>query len=265
MSTLTARDGTRIFYSVRGKGRPPFIFIHGWCSNLRDWEPQARHFSRHHRVLSVDRRGHGRSAVPDDGYDARQHADDVAAVARKERIRGAVVVGHALGCPTTLELARRHPNLARAVVLVDGAIYPRMKLGDASDPAGSRIGRLIESLNGPSAEESFRAGYAAYFSPQADPEVVRRVVDEAARTPLAVATAELRAMAPGTQGSARAVRQPVLMINADPPGGTSTNSTAVEAVIKNVQFGRVVGSGHFPQLEVPEQLNPMIERFVAQL
>ena len=28
-------------------------------------------------------------------------------------------------------------------------------------------------------------------------------------------------------------------------------------------LGQIVGSGHFAQLEVPEQVNPMIERFLA--
>jgi len=28
-------------------------------------------------------------------------------------------------------------------------------------------------------------------------------------------------------------------------------------------FGRIVGSGHFRQLEVPEQVNPMIERLLT--
>jgi hypothetical protein len=32
-----------------------------------------------------------------------------------------------------------------------------------------------------------------------------------------------------------------------------------------VQFAEVVGSGHFPQLEVPAQTNAMIETFIAQL
>jgi pimeloyl-ACP methyl ester carboxylesterase len=31
----------------------------------------------------------------------------------------------------------------------------------------------------------------------------------------------------------------------------------------SMTIGQIVGAGHFPQLEVPEQVNPMIERFLA--
>jgi len=70
-------------------------------------------------VLAVDRRGHGRSDVPEGGYTAKQHAADIAEVARKEKIRNAIVVGHAGGGPSTLEFARSYPQYARAVVMVD--------------------------------------------------------------------------------------------------------------------------------------------------
>jgi pimeloyl-ACP methyl ester carboxylesterase len=36
-------------------------------------------------------------------------------------------------------------------------------------------------------------------------------------------------------------------------------------VFRNVQFGQMVGSGHFPHIEVPDQTNAMIERFVSTL
>ena len=39
----------------------------------------------------------------------------------------------------------------------------------------------------------------------------------------------------------------------------------MRSVFRDVQFGRVVGSGHFPHLEVPDQLNAMIDRFLVTL
>ncbi|MDA0366512.1 MAG: alpha/beta hydrolase [Chloroflexi bacterium] len=249
MPTFTTEDGARIHYTVRGSGDPPYVFIHGWCSNLRHFAPQAKHFARTHRVLSMDRRGHGRSSVPADGYTPAQHADDIAAIARQEGIDGAVVVGHAAGCPAALELARRHPSVARAVVMIDHGIYPRGALD---------LGPLVARLEGANGGREFRKNYESYFSSLAEPAVAQTAVDEAARTPLAVAVAELRGLAPGTQAAAKAMKQPLLMISANP-----VDHDGLRKVVKGIQFGTVVGSGHFPQLEVPDQVNAMIGRFAS--
>lgn len=36
----------------------------------------------------------------------------------------------------------------------------------------------------------------------------------------------------------------------------------LKALVPQLQFGQTVGSGHFCQLEVPEQVNAMIDRFM---
>ena len=99
MPFYTSEDGTRLHYRLVGSGRPALLFIHGWCGNLGHWEPQARAFGRRHRVLRVDRRGDGRSEAPARGYGPREQADEIAALARSLRIRGAVAIGHAGGTP----------------------------------------------------------------------------------------------------------------------------------------------------------------------
>ena len=39
----------------------------------------------------------------------------------------------------------------------------------------------------------------------------------------------------------------------------------ISKCLSDVQFAQVVGSGHFPQLEVPEQTNAAISTFLTQL
>ena len=190
MATLTTQDRTKIFYTVRGEGRPPFIFIHGWCSNLTHWDAQMRYFAKGHRVLAVDRRGHGRSDVPEGGYTAKQHAADIAEVARKEKIRNAIVVGHAGGGPSTLEFARSYPQYARAVVMVDAQVGPKAKIGDPKDPFGAQLGGIIDLLNGKNGRAAFKQVYSGFFSEHAG-RAGRAAIADAARTPRDVAVAEL--------------------------------------------------------------------------
>ena len=55
---------------------------------------------------------------------------------------------------------------------------------------------------------------------------------------------------------------PMLYIAADesPPRADIAH---LRALVPRLYFGHVVGSGHFCQLEVPEQVNAMIDRFIA--
>lgn len=259
MARLTTQDGTRIFYTARGEGRPPFLFIHGWCSNLTHWDAQTRYFAKRHRVVAIDRRGHGGSDVPASGYTATQHAADIAEVARKEKIRDAIVVGHAGGGPGVLELARLDPQLVRAAVLIDSRVSPSVEIGNPDDPGGMALGQMIDQVRGEDGAAAFREIYSALFSEHAG-RLGRDTVAEAAQTPLAVAAEELVSLGIDTESIAKQLDQPVLWLTVE-----AADQDAVGSAFRNVQFGQVVGSGHFPHLEVPDQINAMIERFVSTL
>src|SRR5712672_3217227 len=61
MSTITAKDGTEIYYKDWGKGQP-IVFSHGWPLSADDWDTQMLFFlGKGFRVIAHDRRGHGRS------------------------------------------------------------------------------------------------------------------------------------------------------------------------------------------------------------
>jgi len=263
MPYLDIEDGARIHFKLQGKqvGRAPvLLFIHGWCSNLEHWAPQARYFARTHRVLRVDRRGMGKSSTPGSGHSASQHAADIAAVAKAAGVTRVIAIGHAGGGPATLELTRTYPRLVKATVMVDSGMYPQPRLNDPKSPFGRVLGPMADTLRGSNGESAFRKMYQGFFSPNCDKKVSRRAVADAMRTPLAVAIDEIDVMATSTQRIADDIQQPVLWLTA-----AAVDQPYIRKHLKNVQFGQVVGSGHFPQLEVPDQTNAMIATFVAQL
>ncbi|MEX2447088.1 MAG: hypothetical protein WD734_07080 [Dehalococcoidia bacterium] len=63
--------------------------------------------------------------------------------------------------------------------------------------------------------------------------------------------------------AAKHVRQPVLYINASEQGRGSAE--AFSAVFPRGVFAQVAGSGHFVQLEVPDQVTAMVRRFLDRL
>jgi non-heme chloroperoxidase len=55
------------------------VFSHGWPLDADQWDDQLLFFSsKGYRAIAYDRRGHGRSGQPSEGYDYDTFADDLA-------------------------------------------------------------------------------------------------------------------------------------------------------------------------------------------
>lgn len=104
-----------------GRDVPAFVLVHGLASNARLWDGVAAELAAaRHPVAAVDLRGHGRSSKPDGGYDVPAVAGDVRAVIDALGLDRPVVAGQSWGGNVVVELAARHPHVARAVAGVDG-------------------------------------------------------------------------------------------------------------------------------------------------
>lgn len=203
------------------------------------------------RVVTLDLRGHGDSErpAPEPGvYSVERFADDVSTVVADAGWSQPVVVGHSLGGLVALELARR-PNCVRAAVLVDPApvVSPKGK---------AYFAHAVESV---AADEdgSWRRRFASrLFAPH---DHVRReeIIETMASLPTAVAAAGVQAMADYDGAAAlEQVEVPMLAVYAQAPEPEIREHC--EAVVE----GQTVGAGHFNHLQVPNQVNAMIERFL---
>ncbi|NSX03368.1 alpha/beta fold hydrolase [Cupriavidus gilardii] len=126
MNTITAKDGTRIFYKDWGTGRP-VVFSHGWPLNADAWDAQMLFLvQKGFRVIAHDRRGHGRSDQPAHGNDMDTYADDLAALLDALDIQGATLVGHSTGGGEVAHYIGRHGTRRVAKAVLIGAVPPTM-------------------------------------------------------------------------------------------------------------------------------------------
>ena len=103
---------------VWGDAEPQLVFVHGGAQNAHTWDTVALALGV--PLLAVDLPGHGHSGWRDDGaYTPPNLADDVAVAVRQLAPNAKAIVGMSLGGLTSLELAHRHPELVRRLVLVD--------------------------------------------------------------------------------------------------------------------------------------------------
>ncbi|MEJ0097673.1 MAG: alpha/beta hydrolase [Bauldia sp.] len=137
MSTITTKDGTKIFYKDWGpKNAQPIVFHHGWPLSADDWDNQMLFFlSKGYRVIAHDRRGHGRSDQTDTGNEMNTYAADVIELARALDLRNAVHIGHSTGGGEVARYVARSEagRVAKAVLM--GAVPPIM-LQTAANPEG---------------------------------------------------------------------------------------------------------------------------------
>ena len=206
MPELRVPDSGKLNYELEGHGTPAIAFLHGWCSNLRHWDPQVAHFAASHAVVRFDRRGMGRSAcsptkAPSD------HADDLARILDACGIEKAVVVAHAGAGAAGVDFAARYGDRTLALVGLDAFA--------GVEPPPEFYRQFAEGIRRQPGE--LERSYRTFLGPHADPALVESVVKSAGATPLDVACAELEGLAEAnTAEQARKVRAPVLWIMARP-------------------------------------------------
>lgn len=254
----TSRDDVRLAYDLVDGQRVPLVFIHGWCCDRSYLAPQVAHFgSAGHGILAPDLRGHGASDAPEGAYAMEIFADDVASLCDAVGVAAAVVVGHSMGGIVAFTLALSRPELVAGIVMIDSAV---------ARPAESRaaLPAFIERLRGPEATALVR-DYArrTLFLPTDDAARRDHILGAMGHTPAHVMAAAMQGMYDFEPVAAVGGRTlpPVLFISTNGPPLCDLGRLA--AIVPGLMTAQTAVSGHFAPLEVPDQINAMIERFLV--
>jgi len=114
VSAFTVGSATLIAERA-GSGSEVFLLLHGLGMGRSVFVELARRLDG--TVLAVDLPGFGAAPEPDLPLTMPEHADLVAAHLTAEGLPAVTVVGHSMGSQVAAELAVRHPDKVRAVVL----------------------------------------------------------------------------------------------------------------------------------------------------
>jgi pimeloyl-ACP methyl ester carboxylesterase len=121
---------TEVHVTEWGSG-PPAVFVHGvltWGDDDLYGFAAQRPLAARHRLLLMDRRGHGRSPDLQDGEygtDYERDAVDIADVLGEAGDGGAHLVAHSYGAAGAMLAAIRRPGLVRSLTLIQpGVLRP---------------------------------------------------------------------------------------------------------------------------------------------
>ncbi|MBA3872486.1 MAG: alpha/beta hydrolase [Anaerolineae bacterium] len=121
--SVETATNVHIHYTRTGGTRLPVILLHGFQTAGITWMRTAEALAGYD-VIMPDFRGHGLSSGIEQGFSAELLTEDIATLIHALKLDQAFVVGHSMGGEIAGRLAATHPELVRAVVLVDPPLHP---------------------------------------------------------------------------------------------------------------------------------------------
>jgi pimeloyl-ACP methyl ester carboxylesterase len=266
---LMERDGVRLAHYEAGpasRGKPPLVLINGWTGDHGIFLPQIAHFSKSHRVVAVNLRGHGASDQPEQDYTMAGFADDIAWQCRQLRLEKPVIIGHSLGGAIALELSGRHPDLASGMVMIDSIVMSPPALRD-----DERLTSFLEQIGGPNYLAVTKASAwdlgGDFDAPSRRQAIYERyILPPCEKTPQHVAYSALKnvLLHHDPVPAAKACKIPMAYISADVPLiNLARDLDRLQEICPQLVVAKTLLAGHFSTIEVADQINAMLERFLA--
>jgi pimeloyl-ACP methyl ester carboxylesterase len=123
-------NGLEMYYEIHGAGRP-LVVLHGAYMTIETMGEIVPALAETRQVIAVELQGHGHTADMDRPLTYEQMADDVAALIGHLGIEQAGVFGYSMGGGVALQVALRHPEVVRKLVVASASytsegMYPEV-------------------------------------------------------------------------------------------------------------------------------------------
>lgn len=238
-----------------GEGGVPVVLIHSAAGATPHWEAQLAHLRGTRRAIALDVRGHGQSEPPRDGsYAVEALGADVVACVEALGLDRCILVGHSQGGAAAIAAAQQMPGRVAGLVLLDPATDGRLMPKEHAEG-------LLAALNSP-AYAQVTEGYWMSLLGGSRPEVVARLMADlrATRTEAVIGGLEaVLSFDPLTP--LKAFTFPCLSVVTP----LTDRPDALHQLLPALPTERVEGTGHWLQLDAPEAVNAILDRFLAMV
>ncbi|MGB8841175.1 MAG: alpha/beta fold hydrolase [Aliidongia sp.] len=250
--------GGTIDADIVGDG-PPLVLFHSLLADRGSFERVVAPLARRFRVIVPDLPGFGGSSAVDGGLAgiADRMAEAVRHIVGAER---PIVLGNGFGGFVALQMAIRHPDLARRLVLADCGVAFTEPGRQAFRNMAAGAAQGLAAI----AEIAMRRLFALEFQ-AANPDLMAERRAAFLRTDPAVVQAACAALAAlDLRAEASRVAIPVLVLVGEQDEATPPPmSVELAGLLPDARLTILAGCAHVPQLQMPDAFLAAIGDFLA--
>lgn len=259
-----ASDGVEIQYNIEGDG-DPLIFLNGLWGVKSSWNNQTAFFAKKYKCITYDHRGIGGSEKWRGEYSYTLHARDLKELLEILNIKKAIFIGTCHGGMTAVSLAIEYPEMVQALCINGTQLLKSEKQkhiyeGWKSVLRTSDFKTLYKTIIPTIMSDKWLLNNNSRLESMAV-EVNERVDKKAA-----INMIEACKKYGYNDECISAINAPTLVIAGDEDSFILSDKLRKEArFIRNSEFVLFKGCGHFPQREMIEDYNIIINSFITQV
>lgn len=128
-------DNGKLYYELTGSGEETIVLIHDGLVHGAIWDNQFLPFAKNYKVVRYDRRGYGRSPIPELKY---SNIEDLHQVFASLKLDKAILIGMSAGGGLVLDFTIAHPEKVSKVIVV-GAVVGGFTYSEHFQTRGGRL------------------------------------------------------------------------------------------------------------------------------
>jgi pimeloyl-ACP methyl ester carboxylesterase len=229
------------------------MFVHSLAGNTSHWSAQLEHLRKVRQAVALDLRGHGNSESPKDGdFSIESLASDIDVVADELGMQRFVLVGHSSGGTVAIAYAGSHPEKVAGLLLADPS-------GDARKVPADQVSLLIRALESDSYSRAIEDYYSMLLT-GSQPAVREKVIQDLRNTPRETVIGIFKSTL---------MYDPLtpLQLYKGPKLSVVTTLNDAPFSLHNLDSGlphiQVTGTGHWLQMDKPEEFNRTLDDFLG--
>jgi pimeloyl-ACP methyl ester carboxylesterase len=241
-------NGLKLYYEIHGTtdpARPPLVLLHGGGDTIKtSFGHVLPELARHRQVIAFEQQGYGHTAdIADRPFAFEQSAEDTVALLNYLHIRQADLFGFSNGGTIALQVAIRHPQVVRKLVVASGFFSH-----NGADPAFWNGFATVKLSDMP---KELRE---AYLEVAPHPENLQTMFNKAVQ--------RMRNFKDIPADTIRAITAPTLVVCGDRDVMRPEHAVEEFRLLPHAQLAVLPGTDHMQVTARTSWLVPMIEEFL---